>query len=221
MKRNSLILCLFLIVSFYGVASAQIVFGPDTPAAIGIVNTGNSTGAWSGGYPYVGDSYGVYKIQGVIEFYLDPASVPTVNMTANNFTARLDGMSVNNSYAYISSMNVMLYDMLDVSEDGVVKLNDLRSKQGGAISSPLHVFSDPDPANHANFDNVDVTAEVRNDLFGAGAGEDFTGFIFIANPDTGGFVVYNDDPTLTITRTTGGGGDVDDGGGCFIATAAR
>ena len=118
MKRYSLILCMVLIFSFSGVASAQIVLGPDTPAAIGDVYTGNSTW-YELTNPYVGEYFGFY-CQGVIEFYLNPASVPTTNMTANNFTARLDGLSVISSSATIASMNVMLYDMLDFSEDGAV-----------------------------------------------------------------------------------------------------
>ena len=188
MKRNSLIICLVLILSLSGVASAQIVLGPDTPAAIGDVYTGNSTWYESPNNPYVGDFYG-YICQGVIEFYLNPASVPTANMTKYNFTARLDGLSMTSSYATIASMNVVLYDMLDFSEDGAVTLNDLNSKQGGAIATRTHNFI----GIPANFDNVDVTSEVSNDLFGAGIGQNFTGFILIANPDTGGYVRYNDD----------------------------
>ncbi|MEE9575429.1 MAG: DUF11 domain-containing protein [Gammaproteobacteria bacterium] len=201
MKRYSLILCLVLIVSFSGVASAQIVLGPDTPTAIGDVYTGYSTWYESPNNPYVGDFYG-YICQGVIEFYLNPASVPTANMTKYNFTARLDGLSVTYSSAAIPSMNVVLYDMLDFSEDGAVTLNDLNSMQGGAIATRTHNFF----GIPANFDNVDVTEAVRHDLFDLPQ-TDYSGFILIANPDTGGWVEYNDDPTLTIT--TGGGPPTD------------
>ncbi len=243
MKRYSLILCMVLIVSLSGVASAQIVLGPPAagaPAALSYRVFGITYGPYLGTAPpnYVGQSsfytYIGYPIstsvtliayaQAAFEFNLGPAIPPT--FTSKNFTARLYGLSVTNSSAYYGTdaMNVDLFDMRDGNEDGNVYYGDYNRTRGSRIARRTHTF-DPVTPVPADFDNIDVTCAVRNDLFGAGAG-DYSGFI-LKSPDAQyEFVSYDSAPTLMFNPGftgpkcgcgCGGGG----GGGCFIANAAR
>ncbi len=225
MKRYSLIVCLVLIISLSGVASAQIVLGPadvGSPFVLyssyaGTITT--YTSATLPGIAFVGNSFGgshptyvIYYMQAAFEFNLGPAIPPT--FTSNNFTARLGGLNVIDSTGTYS-MNVYLYNMGDGTEDGNVYYNDFNSKQGALIASSVNVIG----GVPANFGIIDVTEVVRNDLFGAGQ-TDFSGFILLCpdGPMWQTYITYSNTPTLTICP----GGDCgDSGGGCFIATAVR
>ena len=250
MKRYSLIICLVLIFSLSGVASAQVIMPPLEDAGgvanvklafYGYIYTNNvtyyipatiPTTAVVPLPPMVGyttyytplDFYGSYisnanvmaNLQAAFEF--DLGTVPTT-FTSKDFTAKLNGLNVDSSSFYYGTgtMNVDLFDMGDGTEDGIVYYNDYNSRRGGRIARLPHVFG----GAHADFDNIDVTCAVRNDLFGAGQ-TDFSGFI-LKSPDARYELLwYDDTPTLTITpgvpgpKCASGGG----GGGCFIANAA-
>ncbi len=189
MKRFSLIICLVLILSLSRVASAQIVLGPAAAGGTGhkiIVRNGSTiidTYFFTG--PYVGNPsfvdlplYKQYYVQVAVEFNLQGGTMtlPTVDMTSNNFTARLSGLTATDSWG-TGSLNIDLYDMGDGTEDGNVYYNDFNSTQGALIESSVHVI----PGTPAKFDNVDVTEALRNDLFGGGSA-DFSGFILLC-PD--------------------------------------
>ncbi len=238
MKRYALILCLVLIVSLSGVASAQIVLGPPPAAAGGVFKMAMSYGGSPiystsnvltypgvGGFDYA--TMGVtiyYAAHGAFEFYLAAATFPTT-MTANNFTAKLDGLNVDTSFG-TGAMNVDLFDMGDGTEDGAIKVGDFNSSQGNRIERRTHMFSQ---AGTADFNNIDVTCAVRNDLFGD-AQTDFSGFILKPSLIGQTKILSYDPTTPTLTINPGvsgpkcggdGGGDGGGGGGCFIATAAR
>ena len=241
MKRYSLLLCIVLILSFSGAANAQILLGPP-PAAIGgvyyrFVSTTSAGSTLSvaymtipypivGGYAFTTIGYYVYDgLGGALEFNLQggTTTLPTVNMTANNFAARLGGLTVTISTG-AGKMGVGLYDMADTTEDGVINFGDFTVLLGSSIAKRTHNFS----GAPADFNNIDVTAAVRNDLFGAGQ-TNISGFILMPTNLSGQLkgVKYDlDTPTLTIyppgvdpPSTVGGGGG--GGGGCFIANAAR
>jgi hypothetical protein len=230
-----------LIVSLSGIASAQIVLGPP-PAAIGgasylYVRTtlaGQTYTSFNtlqspvvGGISYTdtlgGVGFSAYvALGGALEFNLGPAMPPA--FTSKDFTARLDGLTVTTSYATgaMDPLNVDLFNMPDDDEDGVIDVGDFQGKLGKRIARGTHNFG----GVPADFNNIDVTCEVRNDLFGAGQ-TDFSGFILIPARVSGEFKVvgYNSaTPTLTITpgvpgpKCGGGGGS---GGGCFMVNAAR
>ena len=243
MKRYSLILCLVLIVSLPGVAIAQIVLGPP-PAAVGgvlsfylttIGGTQNTsymstfTSLSAGGFASNGIGFSAYvAAHGALEFDLQggTTNLPTVNMTANNFTARLDGLWVTYSFATgaMDPMNINLFDMGDGTEDGVIDAYDFNNTQGSRIARRTHTF-DPVTPVPADFNNIDVTCAVRNDLFGAGQ-TNFSGFI-LKSPDSRYELVGYDDDDAILTINVGnpgpkcGGGGGSSGGGCFIVTAAR
>ncbi len=180
MKRNSLILCLFLIICLSGVASAQIVLGPPPAAAGGVViyniTLGGTTvsSAYSiytfpvvGGMAYAGTTGGVgfsYYVaaHGAIEFNLGAATFPTT-MTSKNFTAMLDGLSATD-FVGSGAIKVDLFDMGDGTEDGVIYVGDFNSTRGSRIARRTHTFG----GAPADFIDIDVTCAVRNDLFGAG-----------------------------------------------------
>jgi hypothetical protein len=239
MKRYSLILCMVLIVSLPVVASAQIVLGPP-PAAVGGANyyylrttvQGATTTTFStlpdiqvGGISYTGVGFSVYvAFGGAVEFNLGPAMPPT--FTATDFTARLDGLTVTTSFATgaMDPLDVDLFNMPDGDEDGVITVDDFIGKLGRRIDRQTHMFSQ---AGTADFNNIDVTCAVRNDLFGAGQ-TNFSGFILLpANISEEYKVVLYDPDTPTLTINPGvpgpkcGGGGGGGGGGCFIATATR
>jgi hypothetical protein len=237
MKRYSLIICLVLIVSLTGVASAQIVLGPP-PAAVGgasylymktvagatLTSYSTITSIMAGGISYSFGGISLYfAYGGALEFDLGPAMSPT--FTAKDFTARLDGLTVTSSFATgaMNPLNVDLFNMPDGTEDGVITVDDFPDKLGRRIARGTHNFG----GVPADFNNIDVTCAVRNDLFGAGQ-TNFTGFILIPAQLSGEMKWVRYDPatpTLTITpRVPGpkcGGGGGGSGGGCFIVTAAR
>ena len=186
MKRYSLILCLVLILSLSCVASAQIVLGPP-PAAIGgvrylFVSTTSASSTVTAyysiiPYPLVGEyartSMGYYTLSasgGALEFDLQggTTTLPTVNMTANNFAARLGGLTVNSSFG-AGQMSVDLFDMADGTEDGMINIGDFTGSLGSPIAKRTHNFS----GAHADFNNIDVTAALQNDLFGGRANKLF------------------------------------------------
>lgn len=237
MKRYSLILCMVLFVSLSGVASAQIVLGP--PAAAGSVvfcyatlggapqvsTSFTSTYPAAGGSASAGNIGGIkfsfyWATHGVVEFYIGAATFPTT-MTANNFTARLDGLTVTSSATgALNAMNVDLFDMGDTAEDGSLTIGDFDNTRGSRIARRTHYFG----GAPANFNDINVTDAVRNDLFGAGAGN-YSGFILKPanlNIDERWVSYDKTSPTLTINpgvKPSGGGGG--GGGGCFIVNAAR
>lgn len=241
MRRYSLILCLVLIVSLSGVASAQIVLGPPPAAAGGVQKMASTFGGTTGtsfsyvqtypgvgGFATAGSLYGYpfslyIGAHGAFEFYLGTATFPTT-MTANNFTAKLDGLNVALSTYFTSSptpMDIDLFDMGDVAEDGVITVGDFNNTRGSRIARRTQTFG----GAPADFNNVSVTDAVRNDLFGAGAG-DFSGFILKPNlsAEMKGVIYDPSTPTLTINPGVSpppGGGGGGGGGGCFIANAAR
>jgi hypothetical protein len=227
MKRYSLILCLVLIFSLSGVANAQIVLGPPFGggglALEKIYQYGtlvNST------YKYIPNFVGnaifvyypttyIYYFQEAVEFWLGPAIPPT--FTSLDFTARLDGLTAVDGLG-TGAMNVDLFDMGEDTEDSLLKVDDFDSINGNRIARRTHTIG----GVPADFNNIDVTGAVRNDLFGAGQ-TDFSGFI-LKCPDAPAFTLawFNSGAaTLTINpgvpRFKCGGG----GGGCFIANAAR
>jgi len=189
MKRFSLIICLILILSLSRVASAQIVLGPQAARGVGhkiIVKKGATiTDTYFFTGPYVGNPsfvdlplYKQYYLQVAVQFNLQGGTTTLPDMTSNNFTARLNGLTATDSWG-TGSLNVYLYDMGDGTEDGNVYYNDFNSTQGPFIESRTHVIG----GAPAIFDNVDVTEELRRDLFDLdGSNEDFSGFILLC-PD--------------------------------------
>lgn len=244
MKRYSLILCLVLILSLSGTASAQILLGPPPAAMAGGFYTFVSTTSFSStvytnyglyGFPAVGGNafttmgyYVLYGLGAALEFDLQggTTTLPTASMTVNNFAARLGGLTVNTSYpGATGTMVVGLYDMADTTEDGVINFGDFAALLGSpgspTIATRTHNFS----GAPANFNNIDVTAALQNDLFGGGP-INFSGFILMPtslNAQFKGVGYDTNTPTLTIyppgVKPPGGGGG--GGGGCFIANAAR
>jgi len=209
MKRFSFIICLVLILSLSRVASAQIVLGPQAAGGLfhliilkngsTVVDTYSFTGPYVGNpvFGSLGSYYKKYYVQVAVEFNLQggTTTLPTVEMTSNNFTARLNGLTATDSWG-TGSLYIDLYDMGDGTEDGDVYYNDFNSKQGALIESRAHVIG----GAPAIFDNVDVTEALRNDLFGGGS-TDFSGFILLC-PDAPAperHVRFNIvTPTLTI-----------------------
>ena len=233
MKRYALILCLVLIFSLSGVASAQIVLGPPAAGGAGkflitmggltyTSNSGTLPYPYVGGAAYTGTTYGTvfsfyYNLQGVFEFNLGPAIPPT--FTSKDFTAKLDGLSATD-LAGTGALNIDLFDMGDGTEDDAITLTDFNSTRGKRIARRTHTFG----GSSADFNDIDVTCAVRNDLFGD-TQTDFSGFVLKPNLNVlmqG--IAYNPTPTLTITPGVSGpkcGGGGGGGGGCFIANAAR
>ena len=217
MKRYILIICIVLIFSLSRVASAQIVLGPQAaggPGHLIILKNGSTVvDTYDVFGPYVGNPsfvdlplYKQYYLQVAVEFNLQGGTMtlPTVDMTSNNFTARLNGLTATDSWG-TGSLNVYLYDMGDGTEDGNVDYNDFDSTQGAPIDSRAHVIGGGAPAD---FNNVDVTVALRNDLFGGGSA-DFSGFILLC-PDAPAperHVRFNlGTPTLTINIDKDGDG---------------
>jgi hypothetical protein len=212
MKRFSLIICLVLILSLSRVSSAQIVLGPQAAGGlfhlIKIKNGSTVVDTYSFTGPYVGNpvfgslaSYKKYYVQVAVEFNLQggtmtlPGDYITSNMTSNQFAAILNGLTATASWG-TGSLYIDLFDMGDGTEDGSVYYDDFNSTRGALIARRTHNIG----GTPADFNDIDVTDAVLNDLFGGGP-TDFSGFILLC-PDAPAperHVRFNlATPTLTI-----------------------
>ncbi len=109
---------------------------------------------------------------GVFEF--DIAGLPTSAMTTHNWTARLN--SINTTGSGSGDMSIELFDLNDLREDAAISHQDYAAIAGRAIAQ--RSYSAPGGLN-APLTDIDVTAQLRRDLFGLGAGDSTTGFILI------------------------------------------
>ncbi|MBN2715669.1 MAG: hypothetical protein JXX14_07420 [Deltaproteobacteria bacterium] len=117
-------------------------------------------------------------IVGALEFSLEGVNIPS-SFTASNFTARLVGLSGQPTTASVS-LGIDLFDMADDQEDNLIEDFD-RDLADGAV--PINGES---VVNGAFEDGmVDVTAQLRADLFGDSTEGVSTGFIVQATPGTG------------------------------------
>jgi hypothetical protein len=116
----------------------------------------------------------------IVEFDL---SGLTGIVTEDSFmSASLDDLHVNyTSYGYVGfGLEVMLYDLRDTSEDGQVSEDDYLNFYQPEI---LTLFEYMPPIG-TTYNDLDVTDTVYRDLFGAGSGEDYTGFVlYTPDPD--------------------------------------
>jgi hypothetical protein len=116
-------------------ASAQITLSTPTNAGVYI---GIGTSTWS---PWVGHDGSSYTSEAIMEFLL--AGLPTTAMTTNNFTAKLNNLSVYQptwsstyfSYWGSGSMHVDLYDLADIQEDNIITVSDYGQNIGSVIQS--------------------------------------------------------------------------------------
>ena len=111
--------------------------------------------------------------QGVVEFRLPPSSVLSAfEMTQNNFRARLRSLSVTVGNTVKGSVyEVNLYYLDDAYEDGIVTGQDHDAFKGDAS-----IVTVKPEAGLFRFHEVDVTEELRHDIFGSGANTT-TGFV--------------------------------------------
>lgn len=109
---------------------------------------------------------------GVFEF--DIAGLPTSAMTTHNWTARLN--SINTTGGGSGELDIALFDLKDLQEDAAISHQDYAAITGDAIAQ--RNYSAPGGLN-APLTDLDVTAQLRRDLFGFGAGDDTTGFVLI------------------------------------------
>jgi len=136
----------------------------------------------------------------VIEFDLDSIhgelSVPTTQMTPYNWTAKIDNIVVENPVHVGQFMPVDLFDLNDISEDGWITRDDYDSRFEH-ITNLFEII----PEEGTIYNDIDITAALRRDLFGAGAGDPTTGFLFTAGAEAS--VEFNtDSPRISINLHT-------------------
>lgn len=112
---------------------------------------------------------------GVMEFDIGQtasgAPFPIPGMTANNFVAHLEGIVVENGPTGVQ-LQVNLMDLEDGQEDGAVTESDF----DGGQQFIRTLFNSIPPAG-TELNPVDVTAQIREDLFGSSASGDTSGFL--------------------------------------------
>ena len=93
--------------------------------------------------------------------------------------------------------------MDDSSEDDQITLAD----HGNQFGSVIHTINQTSSGPYVGFEDVNVTAQLRRDLFGAGTGQDTTGFVFLTTNAIGDdFVDFNvDNAEIVITVYPDGG----------------
>ncbi|MBN2339856.1 MAG: hypothetical protein JXX29_12230 [Deltaproteobacteria bacterium] len=126
-------------------------------------------------------SFNIRRQRGALEFSLSGVELPTY-LTASNFSARLLGLSgaaINNSS--ITSLSIDLFDMADDQEDLLIDEADYYIDEEGAVS----VNADPAVNGQFGEEGIDVTEQLRRDLFGDGAEDPSSGFILVATGGTG------------------------------------
>lgn len=123
----------------------------------------------------------IYLDNGIIEFDANQTAcggiLPTADMTEHNWTARLCNLEVvtarhtsNNFFSYPFVCD--LHGLPDFREDCEIEFDEWQSHSGFI----RHLFSDaPDPGTV--YTDIDVTDQLRNDLFGPGSTDLTTGFI--------------------------------------------
>ena len=113
---------------------------------------------------------------GIIEFHIDQTSAggpfPTKSMTMSNWTAKLCCLSVVDPYDPGQQLYLKLFDLDDCDEDGIINFDDVHRPYGDPIST---LFSEV-PQAGAVLPEVDITDQLRRDLFGDGAGNITSGF---------------------------------------------
>jgi len=131
--------------------------------------------------------------QGVIEFIV-PQTLPGF-MTADNFTAKLNSLTATNGDGTTSfNMPILLYEMSDTAENDDVGPSDYNGFVGSPIATRYQQLPN---MTHAVFDDIDVTAAIRHDLFPA-APDAGARIYQPPTPITAGFILLS--PGQTGTR---------------------
>jgi len=202
MRRWILVLGILGLLTLSGAAQAQTVINL-SPSAAGTVKHTDSPSIYSTSTTFMIVGKGSRRFQGVIEF-----GIPTTGleaMTTSNFTAKLNNLGIT-GYTGIGTMAINLWDLADSTEDGDIKVSDYNNTTGGIIATQVHHFG----GVWANFNNVDVTSQVRNDLFGSGTGQPTMGFILIApSPGAAQVVFFNKSTPRVVITVSGADAAVD------------
>ena len=219
-------------VGFFSYSGTMMSEGVDVDAVTGATANTNYLGVGQRSMYYSPSSFSFYEFQGIIEF--DLAGLPTFAMTSLNWTAQLNSIGVTDDGGWGPSpttMYVDIFDLDDDSEDGNISMADFDNTIGMSIARRAHeggyggitaaaVTDDPEDGI-ANFTNIDVTEQLRRDLFGDGMGDRTSGFVLIGSPGDGHqYILYDTgyggstSPNLTITVNAGDGSSND----CFIDT---
>ncbi|MBN2530223.1 MAG: hypothetical protein JXR76_27785 [Deltaproteobacteria bacterium] len=118
------------------------------------------------------------EAHGVLEFDLQTFNLPA-SFTTNNFTARLVGL-MGVPFPTTISLNVDLYDMSDDQEDMVIADIDYDlPTEATRINDAPYINGEIDEAG------IDVTEQLKVDLFGTDDSGLSSGFIFVASGGTG------------------------------------
>jgi hypothetical protein len=115
---------------------------------------------------------GIKNVKGALEFSL--ADVPE-SITSNNFTAKLIGIQGQPTSASVS-LSVDLYDMTDDQENMVIDEDDY-----DLDTDAVSINGDPFINGEFEDGTIDVTEQLRADLFGEGADRVSSGFILMAS----------------------------------------
>ena len=123
-----------------------------------------------------------WKNHGVLEFNIDQTAggdpFPLPWMTENNWIAYIDGLVVDYGTAGVQ-LQVDLFDMDDGNEDGAVTESDFNAGQ-----EFIQNLFNSIPPDGTEIDQIDVTEQLREDLFGSSSAGNTSGFLLtIQDPD--------------------------------------
>lgn len=134
-----------------------------------------------------------HNYRGVVEFNLDDVDLPTY-FTADNFTARLVGLG-GVPRSSLVSLSIDLFDMTDEQENFVIGAEDYYIDFDSAVS----INGDPYINGEFDEEGIDVTEQLRQDLFGDGAADGASsGFILMASGGSGVIEFPAEDAYLEI-----------------------
>ncbi len=123
-----------------------------------------------------GFHHDLYSAHAVMEFPADETVYggifPTTQMTVSNWMAAIEVID----FEFVNGPFPNLYQMNDEYEDGVLEINDFYSSTSEDLITALH----PDEPGGTTVSSIDITDALRNDIFGAGAGDLTSGYILIA-----------------------------------------
>ena len=164
-------------------------------------------------WPLLQAGWNIHYFQGVLEFDLAGAGLPTAAMTPGNFSARLDGLTMHGTVQSLA-LGISLFDLQDDSEDGQVSPLDCNHTRGPALG---HTLYDPEQSNH-DFTHIDVTEAIRRDLFGDGKGDTSSGFLLRASDCSNARLLLNSFQTTLVIRPRAPDAGPDAGGATDAGT---
>ena len=121
------------------------------------------------------------RCRAVVEFDINQTAAgdpfPTENMTESNWVAHLNDLQVTFADEEGYDLEVRVHDMAGDDQNGILTQQDYFA----AIDPPFHSLFEEIPGVGTVYSGIDITEQLRDDLFGMGIPSNTSGFILAMN----------------------------------------